>query len=109
VTTIVWITTAFVTPPTDRATLVRFYEKVRPAGPGWAQIRREAGLAASPDSLPMAMLSWVLGCTFVYAALFGVGSFLYGRTSQALVWGVLFVISALGLIKLVPQMWASRS
>jgi SSS family solute:Na+ symporter len=109
VTTIVWITTAFVTPPTDRATLVRFYEKVRPAGPGWAEIRREAGLAASPDSLPMAMLSWVLGCTFVYAALFGVGSFLYGRTSQALVWGVLFVISALGLIKLVPQMWASRS
>ena len=53
----------------------------------------------------MALMSWVLGCTFVYAALFGVGSFLYGRTSTAIVWTILFVVSGIGLLRLVPRMW----
>ena len=108
-TTLVWVSVTFLAPPADRATLINFVKLVKPAGPGWTDIRREAGVEGSPDSLPMALLSWVLGCTFVYAALFGVGSFLYGRTSQAIVWAVLFVISGAGLLKLVPRMWAPRA
>ncbi len=105
VTSVVWVSVAFLTPPTDRATLVSFYRRVRPSGPGWADVRAEAGVAAAPDSLPQAFLGWVLGCTFVYAALFGVGSALYGRMPQAVVWGVLFVASGLGLLRLLPQLW----
>ncbi|MEX2284410.1 MAG: hypothetical protein WEE89_18115, partial [Gemmatimonadota bacterium] len=69
-------------PPTDRRTLVDFYKLVRPPGGGWNAVRSEAGVPASPDSLPHSLLGWVLGCTFVYAALFVTGSFLYGRTAQ---------------------------
>ncbi|HUO52355.1 MAG TPA: Na+:solute symporter, partial [Gemmatimonadaceae bacterium] len=108
-TSIVWITVAFLTPPTDRATLVSFYRKVRPAGPGWTSVRAEAGVTAAPDSLPQALLGWVLGCTLIYAALFGTGSFLYGRTPQGIFWTVLFVISAAGLIRLVPRLWPSTA
>ena len=108
VTSVVWITVTFLAPPPARATLVSFYKKVRPAGPGWASVRAEAGGAASPDSLPLSMLGWVVGCVFVYAALFGTGSFLYGRTGPGLMWLALFAASGAALIKLLPQLW-SRS
>ena len=58
------------------------------------------------DSLAQSLLGWVLGVAFIYSALFGTGSFLYGRQSQALMWLVVFVISGGGLLRLVPRMWA---
>ena len=105
VTTWVWVSVAFLTAPTDHATLVAFYRRVRPAGPGWAAIRAESGVTSSPDSLPQSLLGWVLGCTLVYSALFGTGSFLYGRTPQGLMWLAVFVVSAIGLIRLFPRLW----
>jgi Na+/proline symporter len=107
-TTVVWVSVAFLSPPTDRSTLVSFYKRVRPAGAGWRSVRAEAGVGASPDSLPQALLGWMLGCAFVYAALFGVGSALYGRTAQGLVWGVVFVVSGAGLWRILRRYWASR-
>jgi len=108
VTTVAWVTTALVTQPTDRERLIEFYTLVQPAGPGWTSIRAATGLAPSGDSLPQALLGWVLGVSFVYAALFGVGSFLYGRIPQAIVWLAVFVMSGGGLLYLVPQLWGSR-
>jgi len=108
-TTVVWIATAFLAPGTDRQTLLDFCRVVKPAGPGWKALRAEAGVTASPDSLPMAFLGWMLGCLFVYAALFGTGSFLYGRTGQGLMWLAMFVVSGVILLRLVPRMWAATT
>ena len=105
VTTAAWVVATLVTRPADRATLVGFYRLVRPAGPGWADIRREAGVGPATDSMAQSLLGWVLGCLFVYAALFGTGSYIYGRTAQAVVWTLVFVVSAAGLIRLLPAMW----
>src|SRR5215831_12472767 len=71
-TTVVWVTVTLLTPPTDEATLQRFYEKTRPMGPGWARVRAAANLPPSPDSFATAILGWTSGVTFVYAGLFGV-------------------------------------
>ena len=106
-TTLVWVTVAYVTPPTDRRTLVSFYKLIRPAGRGWESIRAEAGVGPSPDSLSQSLLGWVLGCAFVYAALFGVGSALYGRTPQAIMWLVVFLVSGVWLWRILPRMWTS--
>ncbi|MEO8199041.1 MAG: sodium:solute symporter family protein [Gemmatimonadota bacterium] len=106
VTTVVWVSVTYVTEPTDRATLVRFYRLVRPAGPGWDVVREEAGVGPSPDSLAQSMLGWVLGCSFIYSALFGTGSFIYGKTSQGTLWLAVFILSGIGLIRLLPKMWA---
>src|SRR6185436_21113404 len=46
-TTVCWVAAAFLAPPTDRKTLIEFYRKVKPFGPGWNQIRAEAGVSAS--------------------------------------------------------------
>jgi Na+/proline symporter len=105
VTTAVWIIVTYLTEPTDPATLDRFYRLTRPAGPGWSAVRARTGIAASPDSLPQAFLCWVLGCAFVYSALFGAGSFLYGRTGPALLWVVVFLVSGGMLARILPRMW----
>jgi Na+/proline symporter len=107
-TTIVWVTVTLLTEPTDRATLVRFYQLVRPAGRGWGPVAAEAGVGPSPDSLPQALLGWVLGCAFVYAAMFGTGSFLYGLTAQGLLWLAVFTASGLGMLRIVPRLWAGE-
>src|SRR5438094_707204 len=105
VTTVVWVSVAYLTPPTDHGTLVDFYRLVRPAGPGWSRVHADAGVGPSPDSFAHALLGWVLGCLFVYGALFGAGSFLYGNTQQGAVWSVVFVASSIGLVRLLPQIW----
>jgi Na+/proline symporter len=109
-TTVVWITVTLLTRPAESGTLVRFYQLVRPAGPGWKPIAAQAGrLAAPSDSLTQSLLGWVVGCSFVYAALFGAGSFIYGKTAQGMVWAVVFGLSGIGLIRLLPRLWAGAS
>ncbi len=106
-TTVVWLLVTYLTRPTDAATLEAFYRRVRPAGPGWTAVRAATGLGPSPDSLSQSMLGWVLGCLFVYAALFGTGSILYGKWPQASVWIVVFLVSGGWLVRLLPKMWGT--
>ena len=109
VTTIVWIATTLLAPPTDAATLERFYTLVRPAGPGWRPVAQRVGITSVEDSLPQAMLGWVLGCAFVYSGLFGVGSLLYGRMPQFAMWLVVFVVSGVGLARVLRGFWSPES
>ena len=107
VTTVVWVTVTLLTKPADHATLLRFYELTRPSGPGWKAIRAESKIAASPDSLPQMMLGWTSGVTFVYAGLFGTGSLIYGRTTQASIWIVAFIVSGVVLLNVVRKIWSA--
>jgi len=108
-TTICWVVTAYVGPETDRQVLIEFYRKVRPAGGGWEPIRVAAGIApgdtAPGDNIPMALLGWVAGCTAIWSALFTVGNFLYGRTSEALFLLGVFAVSGFVLLRVVQRLW----
>lgn len=106
VTTLAWVSATLLTKPESDATLVAFYKLVRPAGPGWTDISRKAGVGPSPDSLPQQLLGWILGCAFVYATLFGAGSVLYGLTMQATVWGVVWLASGIGLLRVLNTQWS---
>src|SRR4029453_21286 len=106
-TTIVWITVTLLTKPADRSKLIEFYRLVELGGRGWRKIRAEAGATGSPDRLAESLLGWTLGCGFVYAALFGAGSFLYGKTAQGLMWSMVFVVSIVGLARVLPRIWSS--
>ncbi|HVQ42793.1 MAG TPA: sodium:solute symporter family protein [Vicinamibacterales bacterium] len=106
ITTVSWLVAAFVTPPTDQATLVSFYRKVQPSGPGWTAIRRAAGLTgATTDNIGMATLGWVSGCVVIWSSLFAIGNFLYGRTGLALGLTAIFVVSGLALVYVVRNLW----
>ena len=104
-TTVVWVTVTLLTPPTDEATLARFYRQVRPAGPGWRVVRAAAGLGPSPDSIAQQFLAWTTGCVFVYSALFGAGNLLYGRGALGAFFTVVAVASGILLYRLVRAMF----
>jgi Na+/proline symporter len=107
VTTVIWLAVAWFTAPTDRAVLHKFYRDVRPAGPGWAAIRRECDNLAPADSLGFAFVGWISGCVTIYTALFGSGHLLLGNTAWALVFGVAFVVSTVVLTRVVRQTWTT--
>jgi len=111
-TTVCWIVTAYFGPQTDKQTLIDFYKKVQPFGPGWRRIRVEAGISdaeaaawAKTDNFPLALLGWLAGTVLIWAALFTVGNFLYGRLGYA--YGLLAVSVASGtvLISVVRRLW----
>lgn len=104
-TTAIWVTVTFLGPQTDRATLVSFFKLVKPAGPGWKSVQAEAGVGASAESPAQALMGWMLGCAFVYSALFGTGSLLYGKMPQFYAWLVVFVLSGLGMWKVLRGFW----
>ncbi len=110
-TTICWILTAFLAPKTERSTLIAFYKKVRPFGPGWNEVRNEAGLpagAAGPgENIPLALLGWFAGCTAIWSALFSVGNFLYGRMEYAYILLGFFIASAGGLFYVFNRLWTN--
>jgi SSS family solute:Na+ symporter len=110
VTSICWISTAFLGPETDRKTLIEFYRKVKPFGPGWTQVRKEAGVSleeakATGQNIPLGLLGWVAGCTVIWSALFTVGNFLYGRMNYALMLLAVFIVSGLVLLRVVNRVW----
>jgi Na+/proline symporter len=104
VTTLVWLVVTYLTEPVNADTLVRFYRLVRPAGPGWMSIRDAAGLRASPDSLPQALLGWILGCLLVYSALFGTGYLIYGNASAGALCFTVAAGSAIAMGLLLSRM-----
>ena len=109
ITTLSWVIATFVSKPTDAAVLRAFYDRIRPAGPGWAKIRRESGLPASPDSLPMALLGTVVGVTVIWTGLFATGSFIYGHTTQGIMLGAVFAVASVLMIVLVRKLWAKEA
>jgi Na+/proline symporter len=88
-TTIIWVIATFITPTTDDETLIRFYQRIRPAGGGWTYIKEKAVtqnivLEDSKENLPLQLTGFVVGTLTVYAALFATGSWIYQETSTAI-------------------------
>ncbi|UCC72532.1 MAG: Na+:solute symporter [Gemmatimonadota bacterium] len=99
ITTVVWLTVTLLTPPTDKATLQAFYDRIRPFNRGW---RRAVQTGPTEGSLTAALVCWFLGSLVVYAALFGTGFLLYGRASLAAACFVVVVLAGAGLFRKLP-------
>ena len=97
-TTLVWVVATYLTPPESDKTLSSFVAKVNPGGPGWK--RWATAEATAPWPVPRGILSMVLGCTGVYAALIATGSWLYGDASTAMILLAVAAGSAWGVFAL---------
>ncbi|MBD3413113.1 MAG: Na+:solute symporter [Candidatus Aminicenantes bacterium] len=107
ITTVSWISITLLTSPSDKKTLRSFYRLVKPGGPGWRQVVRDAQQDGEPVEpkgeswdVPEGLLCMVLGCFGVYSALFAVGYYVYGKTGLALVLSVAAAASGLFLMKM---------
>jgi solute:Na+ symporter, SSS family len=113
ITTICWISTAYVGPQNDPKTLISFYHKVRPFGPGWHHVRVMAGITekeAAADNrganFSLSLLGWFAGSMMIWSALFTVGNILYGRLPMAFGLFLVFLITATVVIRVVRRLWA---
>jgi Na+/proline symporter len=82
VTTVVWLAVTFLTKPEPEATLVRFYERVRPSSFGWRAVARTATVAPGSEPLGINALDWLAGCGLVYGSLFGIGKLVLGNAGE---------------------------
>ena len=110
-TSVCWILTALLGPETNKATLISFYKKVRPFGPGWEKIRIASGISeteakASGQNIPLALLGWFAGSITIWSALFCVGNFLYGRTPMAFLLLMVFFASGGVLTYVFNRVWS---
>jgi Na+/proline symporter len=113
VTTVCWVATAYLSPRTDTATLIEFYKKVRPFGPGWRRIRIEAGISSAQaaewsrhENIPLSLVGWLAGSVMIWSALFTVGNILYHRLDYAAALGVVLIASTAALIMTVKRLWS---
>lgn len=110
VTTIIWLLVTFFTKPEDENTLFRFYKKVRPGGPGWSKVIRNAEQKnikivdrEEGWSVPSGILALLLACVFIYSCLFATGYWIYGNTSLSIV----LTLAAMASGYLLKNMWGS--
>jgi len=92
ITTVVWLSTTFLTKPEPDDVLVAFYRRTHPSFFGWQPIARLApDVNPSRDGLSN-LLDWISGCVLIYGVLFGVGKLLLKET------GIGLGLLALGLL-----------
>jgi hypothetical protein len=75
-TTVVAITVTLLTSAEPEPVLRAFYRKVRPDARGWKPIAALESQIVQTRDLGRNLLSWILGCTMIYLALFGAGKFI---------------------------------
>ena len=103
VTTLGWLAVTLLTPPTDRAVLQSFYDKIRPARrlggtTPWTRAAAKTKAISQPHFSPGSS-----GRLFVYATLFATGYLLDGRPTIGLLCAAVAVASAFGLRQVIPK------
>ncbi|MBC5820453.1 MAG: Na+:solute symporter, partial [Candidatus Eremiobacteraeota bacterium] len=66
ITTLVWVAVTYLTAPEPHASLLRFYERVRPSAFGWGPVAKAASPSSRSESLGVNALDWIAGCGLVY-------------------------------------------
>ena len=94
VTTLAWVAITYATRPTDASVLDAFYQKVRPAGPGWRAVAARHPEIHPDSGLGVLARRWAAGVILVYSSLFATGHVLLGHTSSAVLSTTLAVITA---------------
>ena len=103
VTTVTWLAVTVLTPPTDRAVLQSFYDRIRPYPAGWRRAVDTGRGGQAGGDIAASLLAWFLGCVAVYAALFATGYLLYGRLTVGLACAAVAVLSAFALSRVIPR------
>ncbi len=101
VTTSIWLIITFVTPSDDTDTLVKFYNKTKPGGPGWNIIKNNSGISNEKEGwiVPRGIICMIIGCISIYSALFSTGYFIYGEINSGLIFLLITIISGYLLFK----------
>ena len=101
VTTSIWLLVTYITPSDDTETLVKFYNKTKPGGPGWNIIKNNSGISNEKEDwiVPRGIICMIIGCISIYSALFSTGYLIYGEINLGLIFLLITIISGYLLFK----------
>jgi len=103
ITTVVWLVVTMMTAAEPRETLLSFYRRVRPAGPGWRSFADETGIYAPAGEMVRNALAWLSGIALVYSIMFATGAMIFQERRQLLMFGVILIVSAVALILILAR------
>jgi hypothetical protein len=92
ITTVGWIAVTLATQPETEATLIRFFERVRPDDFGWKHIARLATPAPPGESLGLALVDWLAGLGLVFGTLFAIGDFVLAEPLPGTGFAILAIV-----------------
>ncbi len=115
-TTIVWLTTMFITKPEHQKTLEKFYELTQPGGPGWKKVVSKAKdegriIEKTPGkkwNMPIQILLVFVGCIVIYSALFAIGSIIYHHVVASIVLSIIVILGTIILFRLLDKLNQSK-
>ena len=101
VTSSIWLIVTFITPADEKETLIKFYKKTKPGGPGWNKIKEHITMSDEKEEwiVPKGIICMIIGCLTIYSALFSTGYFIYGEIISALIFLLVTIVSGLFLFK----------
>ncbi|MFK7849301.1 MAG: sodium:proline symporter, partial [Rhodothermales bacterium] len=94
ITTAIWLTVMFSTKPEEEEVLLKFYEKVRPAGPGWKHISTRAQVSFE-SHLGKDILRVISASMILFGLMFGIGGLLLMKSGVAI---TMLLTAAVGTI-----------
>lgn len=105
-TSATWIVVTLFTRPVDDETLRSFYTKIKPGGPGWSRVvkqAREQNIPLFKESdlrwdVPTGIICMLLGSVTVYSVLFTIGNLLYAEYLTAAICGITGLVAGFMLL-----------
>jgi solute:Na+ symporter, SSS family len=105
-TTAAWLLTTLLTSPEADDTLIKFYQRTHPGGPGWKTLVARAaarGIILEKEGkkwdMPLQLLCVFIGTIVIYSALFSIGSFVYLKPLNGIILAVVAVAGTWFLFK----------
>ena len=77
--TCVWLPVTFLAKPVDMKHLLAFYERVRPAGPGWRPVAAASAVVSERNFSIYDLLAWLTAVAAVFFFSFGLGKLVLGH------------------------------
>ncbi len=115
VTTLAWLLATYLTPAEKEGVLREFCRRIRPGGPGWKKVVREAeaeGIDIGEEgkwAVPSGIMAMLMGCVLIYSLLFATGYWIYGEWTWASVLTGIGLLSGLILIRMWNRIKVSLS
>lgn len=107
VTTAIWVTVTFLTPPEKDETLIKFYKRIRPAG-WWEDIAKKAGNQNHLNVGKLEWACWALGVTGLFAMIVCLGKLCFGLYLQSFFYAIYGAFATIVLFKLIGKMdWSA--
>ncbi len=108
ITTIGWVTITLLTKPESDVVLKKFYLQVRPHNVGWRTWLRKTGLIENNNDdrsgVGLEIAAMLIGCLMIYGYLFGIGYWIYGEGTHALLSFGIGLISSFLLWRMWPKL-----